>query len=121
VTETAARTGAEQQEPPRSTWSASRPTLAVHGHFYQPAREDPFTGRVMRDPSAAPAHDWTDRVALESYAPNAELGNFERIGWDLGPTVARWMREHDAWTASLGETAAGSLCQSNCPVVNATE
>jgi len=94
VTETAARPGDEHQEPERRTWSASRPTLAVHGHFYQPAREDPFTGRVVRDPSAAPAHDWTDRVALESYAPNAELGNFERIGWDLGPTVARWMREH---------------------------
>ena len=36
--------------------------------------------------SAAPAHDWNDRIALEAYAPNAELGNFGRIGWDLGPT-----------------------------------
>ena len=37
-----------------------RPALLVHGHFYQPAREDPFTGLVPRDPSASPAHDWND-------------------------------------------------------------
>lgn len=79
-----------------------RPALLVHGHFYQPAREDPFTGEVPRDPSASPAHDWNDRVAQESYAPNAALGNVGRMGWDLGPTIARWLREHrpelhDAW------------------------
>ncbi|MBX3031544.1 MAG: DUF3536 domain-containing protein [Chloroflexi bacterium] len=73
---------------------AHLPVLMVHGHFYQPAREDPFTGIVARDPSAAPAHDWNDRVAQEAYAPNATLGNFGRMGWDLGPTVARWLREH---------------------------
>ena len=73
---------------------APTPALAVHGHFYQPAREDPFTGTVPRDPSAAPARDWNDRIAQEAYAPNAALGNFGRIGWDLGPTVARWLREH---------------------------
>ncbi|MEZ4596121.1 MAG: DUF3536 domain-containing protein [Chloroflexota bacterium] len=71
-----------------------RPTLLVHGHFYQPAREDPFTGMVPHDPSASPAHDWNDRVAQEAYLPNAALGNLGRIGWDLGPTVARWLREH---------------------------
>jgi hypothetical protein len=72
----------------------SRPALLVHGHFYQPAREDPFTGLVPRDSSASPAHDWNDRVAQEAYAPNAALGNLGRMGWDLGPTIARWLREH---------------------------
>jgi hypothetical protein len=71
-----------------------RPALLVHGHFYQPAREDPFTGLVPRDPSASPAHDWNDRVAQEAYAPNTALGNLGRMGWDLGPTIARWLREH---------------------------
>jgi hypothetical protein len=73
---------------------ADLPVLMVHGHFYQPAREDPYTGIVARDPSAAPAHDWNDRIADEAYAPNAALGNFGRLGWDLGPTMARWLREH---------------------------
>jgi hypothetical protein len=83
----------------------SAPTLVVHGHFYQPAREDPFTGHVPHDPTAAPFHDWTARVAEESYLPNAALGNFGRIGWDLGPTLATWLRRerpalHEALVAA---------------------
>lgn len=75
--------------------------FAVHGHFYQPPREDPFSGHTLSDPTAAPAMDWTSRIAAESYAPNAAEGNFGRIGWDLGPTLARWLRRerpdlHDA-------------------------
>jgi len=57
-----------------------RPALLVHGHFYQPAREDPFTGVVPLDPSAAPAHDWNERVVEEAYAPNAAVGNLARMG-----------------------------------------
>ena len=73
----------------------------MHGHFYQPTRDDPFTGQVLADPTASPQRDWTSRVAAESYAPNAAQGNFGRIGWDLGPTLARWLRReqpalHDA-------------------------
>ena len=46
--------------------------VCIHGHFYQPPRENPWTGRVERQRSAAPAHDWNQRVADECYAPNAE-------------------------------------------------
>jgi hypothetical protein len=66
--------------------------LAIHGHFYQPDRRDPRTGLVPSDPSAAPAHDWNARIADECYGPNAELGNFARIGFDAGPTLLTWLR-----------------------------
>jgi len=73
----------------------SRGRLVVHGHFYQPSRTDPFSGQVPADPSAAPAHDWTARVSAECYRPNAELGNLAHISWDLGPTLAGWLRDGD--------------------------
>lgn len=87
----------------------ARPRLAVHAHFYQPDRRDPFTGEVPPDPSAAPAHDWTDRVTDECYAPNALRGNFRRIGWDLGPALALWLQQHrpDVYTA-IAEQDDGS-------------
>ena len=52
----------------------SRGRLAVHAHFYQPSRLDPWTGRVPVEPSAAPFHDWNERVNAECYRPNAERG-----------------------------------------------
>lgn len=90
---------------------AARPTLLVHGHFYQPAREDPFTGHVPGDPTASPARDWNHRIAQEAYAPNAALGNLGRIGWDLGPTMARWLREQrpELHDTMMRQTRPGSL------------
>jgi Domain of unknown function (DUF3536)/Glycosyl hydrolase family 57 len=73
----------------------SRPRLVVHGHFYQPSRLDPATGTVPPDPTAAPARDWNTRIAADCYRPNAELGNYGRISWDLGPTLAGWLEEGD--------------------------
>ena len=72
----------------------TRPRLAVHGHFYQPDRRDPFSGTIPPDETAAPARDWTERVTDDCYAPNALRGNFRRIGWNLGPALATWLREH---------------------------
>ena len=72
----------------------TRARLAIHGHFYQPDRRDPFSGAMPPDASAAPAHDWTARIAAECYRPNAERGNFGRIGWDLGPALAGWLLQH---------------------------
>ncbi|MDQ3870918.1 MAG: DUF3536 domain-containing protein [Chloroflexota bacterium] len=74
----------------------SRGRLAVHGHFYKPDRRDPFSGLLPRDPAAAPYPDWTSRITAECYAPNAEHVNFARIGWDLGPALATWLRRERA-------------------------
>jgi len=51
----------------------SRGRLVVHGHVDQPSRFDPFSGRVRRDPTAAPAHDWNARASGERYRPNPAL------------------------------------------------
>jgi alpha-amylase/alpha-mannosidase (GH57 family) len=65
----------------------SRPKLAVHGHFYQPERRDPFSGEIAPQPAAAPYRDWNARIDAECYKPNAERGNLRHISYDLGP---RW-------------------------------
>jgi len=73
----------------------TRGRLAVHAHFYQPLRADPFAGHVPEDPSAAPFHDWNTRIHAECYRPNAERSTLTRISFDLGPTLAGWMAEAD--------------------------
>ncbi len=78
--------------------SVSRPKLAVHGHFYQPERRDPFSGVIARQPAAAPYRDWNARIDAECYKPNAERGNLVHVSYDLGPTLATWLAEHDAPT-----------------------
>jgi hypothetical protein len=82
----------------------SRGRLVIHGHFYQPSRVDPFSGRVPPDPTAAPAHDWNARISAECYRPNAERGNLGHINWDLGPTLAAWLQTADP-VAYLGFVA----------------
>lgn len=72
--------------------------LAVHGHFYQPPREDPFTGRQPREPQAAPYRNFNEKIAAECYGPNAEHGNFGRISFDLGPTLASWLERYQPET-----------------------
>jgi alpha-amylase/alpha-mannosidase (GH57 family) len=78
--------------------------VCIHGHFYQPPREDPWSGRVERQPSAAPYHDWNERVTAECYGPNTAarildaqgrieeiVDNFSRISFDVGPTLLTWL------------------------------
>ncbi|MCU0484299.1 MAG: DUF3536 domain-containing protein [Chloroflexi bacterium] len=78
----------------------TRGRLAIHAHLYQPVRADPFSGRVPDDLSAAPARNWTERVAAECYLPNAARGNYERISFDVGPTLATWLDAHAPATAA---------------------
>ena len=62
--------------------------FCVHGHFYQPPREDPLTGEIPIEPGAAPYRNWNERINAQCYRPNAELGNFEHISFNIGPNPA---------------------------------
>jgi Domain of unknown function (DUF3536)/Glycosyl hydrolase family 57 len=92
----------------------SRPRLVVHGHFYQPSRLDPATGSVPPDPTAAPSRDWNTRIADDCYRPNAAAGNYSRMSWDLGPTLAGWMERGapDAYAGFVdGDRGANGMAQ----------
>ncbi|SVC88209.1 uncharacterized protein METZ01_LOCUS341063, partial [marine metagenome] len=79
--------------------------ICIHGHFYQPPRDNPWTGTIVEHPGAAPFHDWNARIHAECYAPNVaartldEAGqlrgvhnNFSNISFNVGPTLMRWIR-----------------------------
>jgi hypothetical protein len=79
-------------------------SVVVHGHFYQPPRENPWTGVVDPEPTAAPFHDWNQRIETECYGPvgNARVldagGNvahrdnlYAAMSFDVGPTLFDWM------------------------------
>jgi alpha-amylase/alpha-mannosidase (GH57 family) len=78
--------------------------VCVHAHFYQPPRENPWLETVEIQPSAAPFHDWNDRVTFECYAPNSAsrilnaenqitriINNYSRISFNFGPTLLSWL------------------------------
>ena len=69
--------------------------LCIHGHFYQPPREDPFTGETSVEIGAAPYRNWNERITAECYRPNARLRNFEQISFNVGPTLAAWLEIGD--------------------------
>jgi hypothetical protein len=71
----------------------SRGRLAVHAHFYQPFRVDPFTGLTPDDPSAAPFRNWNERITAECYRPIAELGVPAHISWNLGATLTAYLAD----------------------------
>jgi hypothetical protein len=88
-------------------------SLVVHGHFYQPPRENPWTDDMPREPSAAPYHDWNARIHAESYRANAFarihdgaghikaiVDNYARLSFNFGPTLARWIGRHDPQVAA---------------------
>ncbi|HEY4036447.1 MAG TPA: DUF3536 domain-containing protein [Ktedonobacteraceae bacterium] len=68
--------------------------LCLHGHFYQPPRENPFTGLLPLEPGAVPFTNYNEKITSECYSPNAEEGNFDVISYDLGPTLAAWLEQY---------------------------
>jgi hypothetical protein len=75
--------------------------ISIHGHFYQPPREDPVSGLIPQEYGAKPYRNWNERIHAECYRPNAQLGNFEKISFNIGPTLNSWMRDHDPSTSAL--------------------
>jgi alpha-amylase/alpha-mannosidase (GH57 family) len=82
--------------------------LCVHGHYYQPPRENPWLELIEVQDSAHPYHDWNERINRECYAPNTVsrlldgggrirkiVNNFERISFNVGPTLFSWLAEND--------------------------
>lgn len=86
--------------------SPARPALAIHAHCYQPDRSQPETGRLPLDPGAAPYRDFNAKITAECYRPNAELGNFERLSFDIGPTLAAWLERSEPATWGKIQRAA---------------
>jgi alpha-amylase/alpha-mannosidase (GH57 family) len=85
-----------------------RTVLVVHGHFYQPPRENPWTDNVEEDPTAAPFANWNARIDAECYRPNAYpriydgknriagmSNNFAHMSFNIGPTLGRWLDHND--------------------------
>lgn len=80
--------------------------ICIHGHFYQPPRENPWLETVELQDSATPYHDWNERIAAECYAPNATarimdgqgriaeiVNNYSKISFNFGPTLLAWVKE----------------------------
>src|SRR3954454_13630631 len=83
-------------------------SLVVHAHFYQPPRENPWTETVAAEQSAAPFHDWNERITDECYRPNgwarivddrgrvvAIVNNYAHFSFNVGPTLLSWLAEHE--------------------------
>lgn len=82
----------------------SKNSLILHGHFYQPPREDPWTGLIPKQASAAPFHDWNRRITKECYGANAAsrmldpkgriiniMNNYQYLSFNIGPTLMEWL------------------------------
>ena len=80
--------------------------ICIHGHFYQPPRENAWLEGIEMQDSAYPYHDWNERVAAECYAPNNAsrildsegyitqiANNYNKMSFDFGPTLLAWLEE----------------------------
>src|SRR5215210_3731220 len=79
-------------------------SICIHGHFYQPPRENPWLEAVETQDSAHPYHDWNERITVECYEPNATarildprdrivaiVNNYASISFNFGPTLLSWL------------------------------
>jgi hypothetical protein len=89
----------------------SKKYVIIHGHFYQPPRENPWIGLIETQNSAAPYHDWNERVYAECYRPNAYSrlldpngaiidihNNYAMMSFNFGPTLFSWLEQYHSRT-----------------------
>ena len=102
--------------------------LTLHGHFYQPPRENPWTDEIEIQPDAKPFHDWNERILHECYLPNTAVrvpgssgkgvetvNNFELLSFNVGPTLLRWLeRKHPEVYQKILEADRKSLQKRSC-------
>ena len=85
--------------------------ICLHGHFYQPPRENPWTDEIELQPSATPYHDWNQRITAECYRPNSRalvadregrvlrvVNNYGHISFNFGPTLLAWLERSEPET-----------------------
>ena len=81
--------------------------ICVHGHFYQPPRENAWLEKIEYQDSAEPFHDWNERITYECYGPNGSsrilnedrgivdiVNNYRKISFNFGPTLLSWLEIH---------------------------
>jgi alpha-amylase/alpha-mannosidase (GH57 family) len=123
--------------------------LCIHGHFYQPPRENPWLEAIEIQDSADPYHDWNERITAECYAPNSAsrlldgegriidiVSNYSRINFNFGPTLLSWMqiyapeiyqavldadRQSIAWRSGHGNALAQAYNHLIMPLANSRD
>jgi alpha-amylase/alpha-mannosidase (GH57 family) len=98
--------------------------VCIHGHFYQPPRENPWLDEVEMEASAAPRHDWNERITQECYRANAAArlvdsdnriltlrNNYRSLSFNFGPTLLTWLERHAPWVYNTILEADQESCQ----------
>src|SRR3569833_2924915 len=98
--------------------------VCIHGHFYQPPRENPWREAIEPQPSAHPYRDWNERITAECYRPNLAarvvdnhnqiiriVDNYQRMSFNVGPSLMSWLEAHapDVHAALIEADAASQL------------
>lgn len=100
--------------------------VCIHGHFYQPPRENPWIEAIEREESATPYHDWNERINLECYRANTAArlvddknrilnlkNNFSYFSFNFGPTLISWLEQHDPWVYRAILSADKESCEAH--------
>jgi alpha-amylase/alpha-mannosidase (GH57 family) len=100
-----------------------RKYVCLHGHFYQPPRENPWLEALEREESAQPYHDWNKRISDECYRANAAsrlvddenhivtlCNNYQSLSFNFGPTLLRWLEQHEPWVYDRVREADRESC-----------